>query len=405
MKSIFVLLLLIIGNTMYAQTANFWVKKNDFAGFKREQAVSFVIYDKGYITTGVDTSETVLNDLWEYNPTNDSWTQRANLPGSGRRNAIGFAMNGKGYVGTGIDNNEATIGVKLTDFWEYDPTSNLWNQKANFPGEGGVGIYYATGFSVDGKGYVCGGKIGPNNYSDELWEYKPTTNQWTQRTNFPGGVRYNLSSLTIDNVAYIGLGTDQNVYRNDWWQYNPGNNQWTEKSYFIGGQRAGASTFEIFGNGYVCLGTNGGLKDDLFMYLPALDSWYPRANYGGSERKQAISFAINNVGYVGTGAGVNGKKGSMYAYIPMESLALDENAFQLTTFPNPSVNSILLSSENYIINRIVLFNLVGQQVYEATSSSQIVTIERNQLPAGTYTVFVEFNNGAHISKSSIQFID
>jgi hypothetical protein len=141
------------------------------------------------------------------------------------------------------------------------------------------------------------------------------------------------------------------------------------------------------------------------MYIPTLDSWYPRANYGGSERKQAISFAINNVGYVGTGSGVNGKKGSMYAYIPMESLALEENALQLTTFPNPSVSSIQISSENNIINRVVLFNQVGQQVYEATTASQIVIIERNQLPAGTYTVFVEFNNGARISKSTIQFID
>jgi hypothetical protein len=69
------------------------------------------------------------------------------------------------------------------------------------------------------------------------------------------------------------------------------------------------------------------------------------------------------------------------------------------------VSSIQLSSENYTINRIVLFNQVGQQVSEATSASQIVTIERNQLPAGTYTVFVEFDNGAHISKSTIQFID
>jgi N-acetylneuraminic acid mutarotase len=405
MKYAFILLLLVVGAALHGQTANSWVKKNDFAGFKREQAVSFVINAKGYVATGVDTSETVLKDLWEYNPTADSWTQRADLPGSARRNAVGFAINGKGYVGTGIDNNEATIGTKLFDFWEYDPVSNTWLQKANFPGDGGLGIYYATGFSVGGKGYVCGGKTGASNYSDEFWEYKPVTNQWTQRQNFPGGIRYNMSSLTIGNVAYVGLGTDQNVYRYDWWEYNPGNNLWTQKNHFIGGQRAGASTFELFGNGYVCLGTNGGLKDDLYMYVPAIDAWYPRANFGGNERKQAISFAINNVGYVGTGAGVNGKKGSMYAYYPMESLALEENALQLTTFPNPSVNSIQISSKNYIINRVVLFNQVGQQVYEANTESLVAIIDRNQLPAGTYTVLVALNNGAQISKSTIQFID
>lgn len=405
MKYLLVILMGSVIGLLQSQTANSWVKKNDFAGFKREQAVSFAINEKGYITTGVDTSETVLKDLWEYNPTNDSWTQRADLPGSGRRNAIGFAMNGKGYVGTGIDNDEATIGVKLTDFWEYNPLTNTWLQKANFPGAGGTGIYYATGFSVEGKGYLCGGKIGPNNYSDELWEFKPATNQWTQRTDFPGGVRYNLSSLTIGNVAYIGLGTDQNVYRYDWWQYNPGNNQWTEKSHFIGGQRAGASTFELFGNGYVCLGTNGGLKDDLFMYIPALDSWYPRANYGGSERKQAVAFAINNVGYVGTGSGVNGKKGSMHAYIPLESLAIDDLSLLVSCFPNPAAQIVQISCNNNWINQLLLYDQSGRLVFQSTENTQLARLERNQLPVGTYTVFLSMNDGQLLSKTTIQFID
>lgn len=388
-----------------AQNANSWVKKADFAGFKREQAVGFSINGKGYIGTGVDTSETVLKDLWEYDPSLDSWTQRADLPGSGRRNAFGFAMNGKGYIGTGIDNDEATIGVKLMDFYEYNPITNSWTQKANFPGGGGLGIYYSTAFSADGKGYVCGGKVGQSDYVDEFWEYKPATDQWTQRASFPGGIRYNMSSLVIDNVAYLGLGTDQNTYQNDWWQYNPGNNVWTEQNAFIGGQRAGASTFVINGKGYVCLGTNGGLKDDLYIFDPVSQSWYPRANYGGSERKQAVSFVIGNSGYVGTGAGVGGKKGSFYEYIPMDVLSVSLTDLEVSCFPIPANQFITLNSPKHTISYVRVLNQNGQIVWEEACQSNQYTMQKNNLTPGNYWLSLEFDNGAVLAQTAIQFVD
>lgn len=389
----------------WSQNANSWVKKSDFAGFKREQAVGFSIDTKGYIGTGVDTSETVLKDFWEYDPSLDSWTQRADLPGSGRRNAFGFAMNGKGYIGAGIDNDEATIGVKLADFYEYNPTTNTWTQKADFPGGGGLGLYYATAFSADGKGYVCGGKVGQSDYVDEFWEYKPTTNQWTQRASFPGGIRYNMSSLVIDNVAYLGLGTDQNTYQYDWWQYNPGNNIWTAQNHFIGGQRGGASTFVINGKGYVCLGTNGGLKDDLYIFDPVTQSWYPRANYGGSERKQAVAFVIGNSAYVGTGAGAGGKKGSMYEYIPMDVLSIPFNDLGINCFPVPAAQQVQIQSPKFIISTVRLMNQQGQIVFEEKCHTNEYSIARNQLAAGNYTLSLEFENGAILSQTTIQFID
>jgi hypothetical protein len=37
------------------------------------------------------------------------------------------------------------------DFWEYDPSSNVWTRKADF---GGKKRSDAVGFSVGGKGYL-----------------------------------------------------------------------------------------------------------------------------------------------------------------------------------------------------------------------------------------------------------
>jgi N-acetylneuraminic acid mutarotase len=392
----------VLSVSVHAQTPNSWVKKNDFGGGKREQAVAFSIGNFGYVATGVDTAEIVLKDLWQYNEDLDSWTQKADMPGVGRRCAFGFALNGKGYVGGGIDNDEAQAGVRLADFYEYDPVTNTWIAKANYPAGDGLGVYYATGFSVDNKGYVCGGKVGPNSYLSQVWEYKPLNNSWSQRSNFPGGVRYNLSSVVVGNVAFVGLGTNQDTYCKDWWRYNPGSNTWVQMTDFVGGYRGGASTFTIGTKAYVCLGTNGGLKEDLFMYNPANDNWYPRANYGGSERKQAIAFTIGNHAYVGTGGGVSGKKVSMYEYIPLDVLTLDELASEVRVFPNPASDIIHVSSQYVGKQHVLLFGPDGRIMREFVQENTEFVISCSDLPSGTYHLYIEFDGNESIAHKTIQ---
>jgi N-acetylneuraminic acid mutarotase len=104
--------------------------------------VGFSIDGKGYIGTGEDLNN-VFNDFWEYDPSTDAWTEKANVGGTARWAAVGFSIGSKGYIGTGSGTHE--------DFWEYDPGIDTWTQKANF---GGGGRYSATGFSIGSKGYM-----------------------------------------------------------------------------------------------------------------------------------------------------------------------------------------------------------------------------------------------------------
>src|SRR5205823_10618643 len=74
-----------------------------------------------------------------------------------------FSIGSKGYVGTG-----AHDGPKR-DFWEYDPSTNVWTQKADF---GGLPRLAAVGFSIGSKGYLGTGQhnFGP----DKIFgEYSP----------------------------------------------------------------------------------------------------------------------------------------------------------------------------------------------------------------------------------------
>jgi N-acetylneuraminic acid mutarotase len=373
-----------IGHT---QTANYWIKKSDFLGAKRERAVSFSIGDYGYMATGLDTAEVVLNDLWQYDPALDVWTQKANIPGSARRDALGFAIGDKGYVVAGIDNNESVLGVLLSDVWQYDPALNTWLQRASFPGNSGLGIYFATAFTIDSKGYICGGKKGPSIYSSELWEYKPAIDQWTQRASFPGGMRYQLSSFSIGYYGYVGLGATQDIFKRDFWKYSPGTNSWTQIADLPGNERGGATTFSVDGRGFVCLGTDGGFLNDLWEYKPETDAWFSRATYGGSERKNAVSFNINERIFVGTGKGVSGKKASIYEYIPHNFLGVNDIEIECQLFPNPCSEIVYLINIPASVQKISVFTSDGSLVMNQNKSKQSSTfLNVVELPEGIYYI-------------------
>jgi N-acetylneuraminic acid mutarotase len=389
----------------FSQTQNFWTKKADFGGLKRERAVAFSIDTMGFVATGVDTNETVLKDLWQYSATTDTWTQKADIPGSPRRDAVGFALNGKGYVGLGIDNDESFNGQKLKDLWEYDPATNTWLQKADFPGAMNTGLYFATAFELDNKGYVCGGKIGPNQYTNQLWEYKPSLNQWTQRINFPGGVRYQLCSFSVGMYGYVGAGANQDVFKKDFYRYNAGLNTWTQISDLPANERGSSCTFSIGGRGYVCMGTDGGLLDDLWEYNPATDVWLIRAPYGGSERKNAVAFVINGKAYVGTGKGYSGKKGSMHEYTPMLLLGNEELKGNLVSvYPNPAQDILHISWDQLSVSKIALYSFSGVLLKEESLQwDNTLALHTESLQRGAYILIMSDEKGQIVHKQPVLF--
>ena len=381
---------------MVAQTENFWTKKADFSGLKRSRAVSFSINDMGYIGTGIDTSESVFNDLWQYDPVLNSWTQKADLPGVGRRNAMSFEVNGKGYVGCGMSHAQSQLGIALKDFWEYDPVNNQWSSIDDF--DDGR-IYFGTGFSIGSKGYVCGGKYGPNDYSDELWEYDPSTDTWDKKEDFPGGYRYQLTSFSISDLGYVGLGTDQDMHRNDFWQYDPITDEWTQKGNFPASERGSTHSFVIHEKGYICMGSNGAMLDDLWQYEPLNDSWSVKATYGGSPRKNGVAFVALGKGYVGTGKGYSGKKQSFWAYTPQAYAGVNSNelnAFKVS--PNPANNAVTISLETKLFDRLEIHSFKGDILMSKKSQKNfsLEGIER-----GYYFVVLKDNNGKVIGKEKL----
>lgn len=398
--NLLVLLFMFIGlSESYGQTMNFWTQKADFTGLKRTRAVAFTVDDYAYVGTGVDTAELVHNDLWKYDPILDTWTQMANMPGVARRNAVAFSLGAFGYVGTGMSHNESAFGSTLSDFWKYDPSTNTWSSVANYPGNSGNGIYFATAFAVQNKGYVCGGKAGPNSYRSDLWEYDPTSNAWTQKANFPGGVRYQHCSFSINNSGYVGLGTDNDMFRDDFWEYKPSSNMWIERASLPSSERSGAATFTIDQRGYVCMGNNGGLLDDLWEYNPYEDHWEVRDNYSGSRRKWAVGFSLLGKGYVGLGDGYSGKKQSMYMYTPLDGLGINESEITVNVYPNPSSDIIHLNT-SADLDEVRIYDQIGRMVL---STEEINKINVTAMNEGQY-ILAAFSDGNLIAKTPIVIV-
>ena len=293
MKKKFTLLLTIfILTNVFSQGT--WTQKTSFPGSARQTGVGFSIGCKGYVGTGYNGGIR-LDDFYEYNPATDTWTLKAPYGGGGIDYAAGIVIGNKGYIGTGYC-------CFLNLFWEFDPSGNNWAQKTNFAGAGRAS---AGGFGIGNYGYIGAGWDGT--LFNDYWKYDPSGNSWTQVASLPASGRVFQISMAINGKGYVGLGGEnfQN-YKKDFWEYDPGLNTWLQRADFPGTAREGASAFVIGTKGYVGLGYDGFLGsevpyNDFYEFDPATNVWTQVADFGGVKRYYAASFAIGGKGYISCG--------------------------------------------------------------------------------------------------------
>jgi hypothetical protein len=64
---------------------------------------------------------TLKDDFWEYDPIANTWIRKANYGGGIREDAVAFSIGKKGYFGIGIGG--AGYNPSVSDFWEYTPAA------------------------------------------------------------------------------------------------------------------------------------------------------------------------------------------------------------------------------------------------------------------------------------------
>ena len=253
-------------------TNDTWERLMDFGPGPRAGTIGFAIGNKAYIGGGFGhRSSARQEDWWEYDSELDLWTQKTDPPFFEwyGEEPVAFSIGDKGFVGLLERINSGDAG-----FWEYNQFSDQWTQRS-FPEArtsiGGIGV------SALGKGYVLFGfdnqfsssDGGLEDISKEVWEYDPATDQWTRKADFPGQNRMYPHLIPAGNKFYVGHG---DLRDRDLWEYNPENDSWT--------QLEGVSTnqelfkgiaFELKGRVYIGAGIVGHSpynENEFWKYTP-----------------------------------------------------------------------------------------------------------------------------------------
>lgn len=258
---------------------------------RKEGSVCAQLYTKGEIASDVQCFSVTFG-------VSGNWCRDVDMPGSIKRvNQASFVLNGKAYIVMG----SSGPNDYCKDVWQFDPTTHQWTQKGIFPGPFRVG---ATSFSLNNKGYVCFGDNALNgpaaHYFNDLWEYDPNTDIWVEKDTLPGSVRQYAFAFTIGNKAYVGNGkSGPSGLLPDFYEYNSATEIWIQKGntpFF----KVASATFSINNEGYVCAGSGQGDQNSasLFKYNPTDDSWLEMTPLPAPIRYQAAGFSVGNSGYV-----------------------------------------------------------------------------------------------------------
>ncbi len=248
-------------------------------------------------------SNGTLNDLWEYSPSTKEWTwmggssiedqagshgtlgvaASTNIPGA-RSSAVSWTdPSGNFWLFGGdlyVPNSSSNL---FNDLWKYSPSTREWTWMGGSMNSNAVGVYGTEGTAAtgnvpgardyavswtDGSGnlWLFGGfgvvSMGGGADLNDLWEFNPSTNQWTWvsgsntvnvvtgkvcvsgvygtegtagTANVPGGRNGANGWMDASGNLWLfgGLGCDMNGTQgslNDLWEYSPASKSWTWQS-------------------------------------------------------------------------------------------------------------------------------------------------------------------------------
>lgn len=408
MKRIFIIIVCCFCIVAFTQSDNnIWVQKADFGGGKIYDASSFVIGNYAYVVTGSNNAfygNGLQRFMYRYDPSSDVWKKMADLPYSAqaRCNAIGFSIDGKGYVCGGEKYVMASLYQSmLSDMYEYNPETNLWYQRASFPRQIKEGI----GFTIGSKAYVgLGLKGNTDPYSgfectpdlmNDFYEFDPIKNKWTQLNDFPGAPRRGSIGFSMNGKGYAGLGykdigSYNKGYFKDLWEYDPLKDDWTRLPDLPGEARQDAIGFGIDGAIYVGM---GGIND-FYKYDLKTKEWSTLNYIPGSSRVYAFSFCIGSSIYYGGGMSPN-LTSDMWKYSTgsVTSIAKKPEIEDFKCFPNPVIDILEIEMpKNHKIANIKITDMSGKVVvvYE---NNQNMTINKDlnlsSIKNGYYTITIE----------------
>ena len=141
-----------------------------------------------------------------------------------------------------------------------------------------VALTSAAAFSINGQGYVFGGRLADGSLSNHLYTYDAASDTWTDLGETPLKARVRSRAVSVDDEVYIGLGFNGKVlidssYLADWWRWTPATNQWERLADYPSIRTVGpvmGSDGKVI---YAAFGGKQNFERWIFRYDIATDTW------------------------------------------------------------------------------------------------------------------------------------
>lgn len=367
--------------------AESWIQRSDFGGVGRHRAVSVAIGNKIYMGTGHSNGvgfETYFSDWWEYDPASNSWTQKANYAGNFGNGELGaqfIQLQNSGYVGLGeLDKHS---------LYRYNPATNTWTEVTGPPTN--VNFQDSGSFTIGNKSYFM------NLNSGQIYMYDADLDNWTIKNYVPFTVYYSYAGFSINGKGYM------KVY-NQLWEYEPSTDSWTVNSTFPGLAKLSSMCFVQNNRAYIVCGYNstyGDLVSEVWQFDPITDQWTQFEDFPGSSRRYSCGMTVGNRSFVGTGTnGINFNDFWEFTALAGVEEAEEEGTFEL--YPNPSSDKVNIRSEKYADFEVNVYELSGKKLRSFSTKSGHVLIEKENLESGMYIYHIE-RVGKVISRGKFEF--
>mgnify|MGYP001070432254 CR=1 FL=1 len=346
-----------------------WIRRADFGAQGRHRGTGCGLSHRGYFGlghyngTGINI---VLKDWWEYDPATNAWTQKADY--------IGGNVNGNYAVLTfGIGNYAFITGGTFSDVntYRYDPTINQWDIVATAP----QNFSNTEGFVLGNKGYVVSGSV--------LHEFDATTLQWSTKNPVPFNSSIWNGAFSIGEKGYVRTSSG-------FYEYKPSTDAWGLRASFPGLATAASMNFAQDGKGYVICGYGGGLSNvnsEVWQYEPLTNTWNQLEEFPGTSRRFGSSFSIGDRSFVGIGT--NGTNFSDFWEFDADLIGLSTDYLsveQVSVYPNPAVEEINVKLDAFKEFEVTLYDNQGKVVNSSKTTTGQCKILRDNLPAGNYFV-------------------
>ena len=314
----------------------------------------------GFVSNGPSGTETLLNDLWQYDPSNNEWT----CVNAGQSPSYG--VKGKPSLAN------APVSREVSPGW-VDKSNNLWL----FGGENNI--------------------ISPQlYYFDDLCKYNIAANEWTW---------INGSDTVNKNGSYGTQGTPDTAN-------TPGgrfsSTAWTDAN----------GDFWLFGGaGNGATGSQSGFLNDLWKYTVSANAWTwvsgdtsinPTTTNAVPAPREAAGYWTDNNGvfWLYGGANNNGYLESLWKYTPSDTIASVTATINpvassfLTVYPNPGNGNFTVDLPEAA--QVSVYSILGDLIVTENLPKGKQPLSLTNKPAGVYYLKATSSSGQQTVKLVVE---